>query len=465
MGARASLIPPWLPVVAILLLSPTAVVAAFEDAKLTASDGAASDQFGYSVSISGDTALLGSLGDDDLGSDSGSTYVFRYSGGNWAEEAKLTASDGAEGDIFGNSVSISGDTALVGALGDDDNGLNSGAAYVFRYNGSSWVEEAKLAASDGAASDQFGYSVSISGNTALVGALLDDDNGSGSGSAYVFRYDGSNWVEEPKLIASDAAASDFLGFSVSISGDTALVGAYGDDDNGSSSGSAYLFRYDGSNWVEETKLTASDGAASDFFGRSVSISSNTALIGALLDDDTGSSSGSAYVFRYNGSSWAEDAKLTASDGAAGDYFGYSVSISGDLALIGSYLDDDNGSQSGSAYLFRYDGSNWVEATKLTTTDGAANDYFGDSVSISGNTALVGALLDDDNGSGSGSAYLFSASALPSRVPSLSPLGIVILGSLLGATGLRRPRARIAPKRLDTPIITTVRLADDCHQAR
>jgi len=213
------------------------------------------------------------------------------------------------------------------------------------------VEEQKLLASDGAADDRFGDSVSISGNVALVGAELDDDKGTDSGSAYVFRWSGGSWVEEQKLLASDGAADDRFGSSVSISGNVALVGAELDDDKGTDSGSAYVFRWNGSSWLEEQKLLASDGAGSDYFGSSVSISGNVALVGAYLDDDNGTYSGSAYVFRWNGSSWVEEQKLLASDGAADDRFGDSVSISGDMALVGAFWDDDNGTDSGSAYVF------------------------------------------------------------------------------------------------------------------
>jgi len=261
------------------------------------------------------------------------------------------ASDGAIGEIFGYSVSISGGTAIVGAYKDDDNGVYSGSAYVFRYDGGSWVEEQKLVASDGAVYGFFGFSVSISGDTALVGAIENDTIN--SGSAYVFRYDGGSWVEEQKLVASDGAASDYFGESVSISGDIALVGANGDDDEGLDSGSAYVYRYNGSTdeWEEEDKLVPGDGAANDFFGGSVSISGDTALVGAKWDDDNGSLSGSAYVFRYNGSTWVEESKLVPSDGASLDYFGRSVSISGDTVLVGAYRDEDNGAYSGSAYMF------------------------------------------------------------------------------------------------------------------
>jgi len=375
------------------------------EAKLLASDGAANDDFGDSVSISGDVALVGAYANDDKGAESGSAYVFRWNGSDWVEEQKLLASDGAEDDDFGDSVSISGNVALVGAYGNDDNGDVSGSAYVFRWNGSNWVEEPKLLASDGAEDDYFGRSVSISGDVALVGAWGDDDNGNWSGSAYVFRWNASSWVEEPKLLASDGAEYDYFGCSVSISGNVALVGAYGNDDNGSYSGSAYVFRWNGSNWVEEQKLLASDAAEYDYFGDSVSISGDVALVGARDDDDNGSYSGSAYVFRWNGSSWVEEQKLLASDGAAFDAFGISVSISGDVALVGA-SSNDNGIGSGSAYVFRWNGSSWVEEQKLLASDAAADDYFGDSVSISGDVALVGAWGDEDNGDDSGSAYVF-----------------------------------------------------------
>ena len=382
----------------------------FPEQKIIASDGATYDDFGYSVAISGDTALVGARYDDDDASGSGSAYLYqRQADGSWSETAKLTASDAAAGDYFGYSVSISGDTALVGALYDDDNGSNSGSAYIYqRQADGSWSETAKLTASDGAQSDYFGSSVAISGDTALVGALYDDDNGYESGSAYLYQRqaDGS-WSETSKLTASDAAAGDYFG-SVAISGDTALVGAYYDDDDASGSGSAYLYQRqaDGS-WSETSKLTASDGAAGDNFG-SVAISGDTALVGALYDDDNGSNSGSAYIYqRQADGSWSETAKLTASDAAAGDYFGSSVAISGDTALVGARYDDDDGDNSGSAYLYQRqaDGS-WSETAKLTASDAAAGDYFGYSVSISGDTALVGARYDDDDGDESGSAYLY-----------------------------------------------------------
>ena len=267
------------------------------------------------------------------------------------ELMKLTASDDGEGDLFGVSVAVSGDTAVIGASYDDYGVVDIGSAYVFRYDGSDWVEEEKLIPSDGAAEDHFGGAVAVSGDTIVVGSGWDDDNGSFSGSAYVFRYDGSEWVEEEKLTASDGVARDSFGSSVGISGDTIVVGANGNDDYGPYTGSAYIFRYDGSEWVEEEKLTASDGAPGDHLGNSVAISGDTVVVGAIYDDDNGSDSGSAYVFHYDGSDWVEDAKLTASDGAESDFLGFSVAVSGSTSMVGAYADDDIVENSGSAYVF------------------------------------------------------------------------------------------------------------------
>ena len=395
-----------------------------ERKKLLASDGAADDWFGWGVSISGDTAIVGADEDDDNGSLSGSAYMFsRDHGGadNWGQVKKLTAGDGDARDRFGISVSISEDAAIVGAFADDDNGSESGSAYMFsRDHGGAdmWGEVKKLTAGDGAAGDRFGYSVSISGDAAIVGAFADDDNGDSSGSAYIFSRDHGGadmWGEVKKLTAGDGAAGDRFGYSVSISGDTAIVGAYWDDDNGDSSGSAYIFSRDHGGadmWGEVKKFVAGDGAGYDFFGENVSISGDTAIVGARNDDDNGSGSGSAYIFyRDQGGvdNWGEVKKLTADDGADYDLFGLGVSISGDTAIVGAVYDDDNGSESGSAYIFSRDqggADNWGQVKKLLAGDGAADDYFGWGVSISGDTAIVGAYGDDDNGDFSGSAYIF-----------------------------------------------------------
>jgi hypothetical protein len=185
----------------------------------------------------------------------------------------------------------------------------------------------------------------------VVGAYGHDDAGSDSGSAYVFVRSGGVWTEQTKLTASDAAASDYFGRSVSVSGDTVVVGAYGNDDVADLAGSAYVFVRAGGVWTEQTKLTASDAAAIDLFGQSVSVNGDIVAIGAYRDSDGGSYSGSAYVFVRSGGVWTEQAKLTASDAAGGDNFGQSVSVSGDTVVSGAYRDSDAGGSSGSAYAF------------------------------------------------------------------------------------------------------------------
>ena len=255
-------------------------------AKLTAFDAASGDEFGSSVAINGNTALIGAPGDEGISS--GSAYLFDITTGN--QIAKLTADDAAAYDKFGRSVAISGNTALVGNPRDDDAGSSSGSAYLFDITTGSQI--AKLTASDAATDDLFGLSVAISGNTAIVGAHSNDDAGSFSGSAYLFNITTGNQIA--KLTASDAAEGNFFGISVSISGNTALVGATGNDDGGYRSGSAYLFDITTSSQI--AKLTASDAATYDYFGNSVAISDNKALVGAYGNDDAGSFSGSAYLY-------------------------------------------------------------------------------------------------------------------------------------------------------------------------
>jgi hypothetical protein len=360
---------------------------------LIAGDPGDRDYFGYSVAIDSDTAIVGALG-DDAGESTGSAYIFTRSVTGWTQQAKLTAADAAAGDEFGLSVALSGDTAIVGALGDDDAGSQSGSAYVFTRSGTTWTQQAKLTAADAAAGDYFGISAALSGDTAIVGAHGDDDAGDSSGSAYVFTRSGSTWTQQAKLTAADGAADDQFGYSVALSGDAAIVGANLDDDAGTASGSAYIFTRSVSIWTQQAKLTATDAAAGDRFGFSVALSGDTAIIGAFQDDDTASGSGSAYVFTRSGTTWTQQAKLTAADAARSDWFGFSVAIDGDTAIVGAIGDDDAGTDSGSAYIVTRSGSTWTQQAKLTVADGASRDSFGRSVALSSDTAIVGAQFYD-----------------------------------------------------------------------
>ncbi|WP_428308551.1 hypothetical protein [Lacipirellula sp.] len=403
-------------ILTLVLLLPAAAQAAVGSqlAKLTPSDPKGSGYFGSSVDISGNTGIVGAYG-------AGSAYLFDASSGS--QLFKLTANDAAAGDLFGSSVGISGNRAIVGAYQDDDKGADSGSAYLF--NATSGSQLNKLVASDGAAGDHFGSSAAISGNVAIVGAALDDDKGASSGSAYLFNV--TSGAQLAKLTANDGAASDFFGASVAISGNVAIVGAYGNDDNGSSSGSAYLF--DVTTGTQLFKLTANDAAASDSFGWSVAISGNTAIVGAYYDEINGSRTGSAYLFDV--ASGTQLAKLTANDGAFNDSFGISVGISGNIAVVGATGDGDLGALSGSAYLF--DITSGVQLAKLTASDGAANDRFGNAVGIGGGKAIVGAYSNSDGDGLSGTAYLFSAVPEPNSLL----LGALSAGGLLATLGRRR----------------------------
>lgn len=360
-----------------------------EQTKLRASDGAADDNFGTSVSVAGDTAVFGAEGDDDLGSFSGAAYVFVASGGAWTEQAKLLASDGAEFAYFGASVSVAGNTAVVGADGDDELGRFTGAAYVFVRSGDSWAEQDKLLASDGAEFDHFGESVSVDGDTVVVGVEQRDDLGISSGAAYVFVRSGDVWTEQAKLMPIEGEENDRFGRSVSIDGNTIVVGAEGDDDVADGSGAAYVFVRDGELWTEQAKLRASDGAATDSLGRSVSIDGDTVVIGARKDGFQ-VRPGAAYVFVRSGEAWTEQAKLLASDGADQDFFARSVALAGDTVVVGASGVDDLGNRSGAAYLFGRDGEVWTELAKLLASDGEEDDELGESVSVSGAAAFVGA---------------------------------------------------------------------------
>ena len=395
--------------------------------KLLPKNSGGGDAFGTSVAISGDTAIVGAyLNDNDNGGNSGSAYLFDITTGR--QVAELLPDDGAEYDHFGVSVAISGSIAIIGAPDDVTSGIWSGSAYLF--DTTTDRQLFKLLPNDGASGDLFGRWVAISGAIAIVGAYWDDDNGTDSGSAYLF--DTTTGRQLFKLLPDDGAAFDEFGVSVAISGEVAIVGARFDDANGSFSGSAYLF--DTTTGRQIAKLLPNDGAGSDLFGMSVAISESIAIVGALLDDDNGFDSGSAYLF--DTTTGRQVAKLLPNDGTAFDWFGYSVEITGQTAIVGAPRGDDNGTNSGSAYLF--DITTGRQIAKLLPKDSAPQDAFGASVAISGTTAIGGAAGDDDN-NGSGSAYLFDASVCPWDIDGDEVVGVSDLLSLLASWGPCPPK--------------------------
>jgi hypothetical protein len=305
---------------------------------LAAHDAGLGDQFGYSVAVDGNTAIIGARLDDGAGSNAGAAYLFDVATGE--QLFKLTADDAADGDEFGCSVAINGNTAIVGAWKHNGGGADAGAAYLFDVTTGKQVLE--LTADDAAEGDRFGVSVGIAENAAVVGAHYNDDAGLNSGSAYLF--DVTTGGQLFKLTASDGAMAEYFGYAVGISRNTAIVGAYWDGSAGSRAGSAYLF--DVETGDELFELTADDAAPSDIFGFAVGISENIAIVGARFDDPAGSGSGSAYLFDVV--TGEQTNKLSADDAAEFDYFGYSVAISGDKCISGAPAADD----AGAAYIFK-----------------------------------------------------------------------------------------------------------------
>jgi hypothetical protein len=426
-----------------------------QQAYLKASNSEAEDRFGTSIAIDGDTVVVAARAEDsnatgvngnqndNSATDSGAVYIFTRSGTSWSQQAYLKASNMEANDRFGSSVAVSGDTVVVGALYESSNAtgvdgnqnnnlaLNSGAAYVFTRSGTTWSQQAYLKASNTEGSDWFGYSVAISGETLVVGATHEDSNAGGvngsqsdnsatnSGAAYVFTRSGAIWSQQAYLKASNTEASDDFGVSVAIDGDTVVVGAQWEDSNATGvngnqgdnlaadSGATYVFTRGGTTWSQQAYLKASNTNESDNFGASVAIDGDTLMVGAVSEDsnatgvngnqsdNSAGSSGAAYVFTRSGTSWDQQAYLKASNTEASDYFGSSVSVSGDTLVVGAHFEDSNatgvnGNQadnsatdSGASYVYMqmhnitfrsvgtYDG--WILESSETSTKGGTLD--------------------------------------------------------------------------------------------
>ena len=444
-----------------------------QQAYLKASNTGAGDQFGVSIAVSGDIVVVGAPLEDSAStgvngnqssntkSNSGAAYVFVREGTTWTQQAYLKASNTDINDTFGICVDVSdtSDSIIVGAPGEssgsngvngneDDNGQGgSGAAYVFVREGTSWSQQAYLKASNSDANDGFGRSVVIHDNKAIVGASGEDsiskgvnssqgDNtASGAGAAYVFKRVGSTWSQQAYLKASNTEANDNFGASVAMAEDIVVVGAIGEDSEAtgvdgnendntvSSSGAAYVFRFIDNVWVQQAYLKASNTGASDAFGFFVSVSGDTVVVGAPQEDSNASGingdeenngatdSGAAYVFIGPDGNWSQEAYVKASNSEAGDFFGYSAAVSGNIMMIGAPLEDSSatgidGSEdnnllldSGAAYLFNRTDGEWNQTAYLKASNTNASDVFGVTVSFSGDTVVVGAYFEDSSATG------------------------------------------------------------------
>lgn len=385
------------------ITSPARVTAQCEVQKLWASDADRLDEFGIAVAVQGGVAVVGAHKNECVGGVTcGAAYVYRWTGSAWTQEQKLGASDAPSGAGagFGVSVATSGDVALAGAWLDDcAAGFECGAAYLYRFDGSSWLEEEKLTAEDATGVDWYGFSVSVDGDFAAVGAPAHHCGGgtafSGCGAAYLYQFNNSRWVYRQRLTAQLEPALRF-GTSIALGGNVLVIGAPGQDCAvGDDCGAAYVYRFNKGTWTLEQELRAFDAASADRFGYSVSASNDAIIIGADLRDCSGGADcGAAYIYRYKDSAWGEEQQLGASS-VAGDRFGVAVSVSGDAALVGVVRDDCNIPGScGGGYVYRFDGSAWVEKELLMVGDALELDLKGAFVSVSGDVAILGAAWDD-----------------------------------------------------------------------
>ncbi len=364
----------------------------------------ADNRFGSSVSISGNYAIIGSPLDDSEGANAGVVYFYELINGTWVEMQRVTSSDADAGDNFGVSVSISGTKAVVGA----SNESGTGAAYFFELSGGTWSEVNKVFASDAQNGDGFGLSVSISGTNAVIGANGEDSGGLTAGAAYFFDLSGGTWSEVNKVIASDSQNNDQFGRSVAISGTNAVVGAYLEDTSFPNNGAVYFFELSGGTWSETQKVLASDQENNAQFGISVAISGTNAIVGTWYEDSgVNSDNGAVYFYELNGGTWSEVNKLIASDPDDAVNLGTTVAIDGNYAVSGAReIFNATGNDEGSAYFYKFDGSTWSEINKVKASDAEASDEFGIAVGISGNYALIGARREDTGGNDVGASYFF-----------------------------------------------------------
>lgn len=360
-----------------------------------ASDGLNGDNFGNAVAISGSFAIVGAYGDNvGVIADQGSAYIYFFDGSSWVQFQRLTASDGAAGDLFGSDVSISGNFAIVGAPSDDMPGVDQGSAYVFFFNGTSWVELQKLSDPTVTAGDGFGISVCVKGNLAIVGSWKDDAGlVTDLGSAYIYGYDGSSWLLQRHINAGDGAAGDHFGFSVGIDGIHAVIGAP-DDDFGANTdqGSAYIFSFNGTTWLQQGKFSRTAFAtASDNFGRSVSVSGNYCLIGE--PNYLASDIGAVHLLFFTFGFWVYYQEINPSGLAAGAFVGRDVSISGNYLVTGASGVDVNGVNSaGKVFIYRNYSGLWRLYEDFSDPSAGDVDAIGNAVALDNNRFVTGSGL-------------------------------------------------------------------------
>jgi len=380
--------------------------------KLTPNDPVTGGEFGRSVAIDGDLVAVGLGGPTDETSPApgpGAVYVYQRNGDSYVFQQKLTAPDPEPNAQFGRAVALNGNLLVVGArFASSETVTNAGAAYVFLRRAGAWVFEAKLTAgTDAQSDDNFGRALALSGNLLAVTARKETASSlSQAGAAYVFERIGGVWTRVARVTPNDLTLGGYFGQSVDLRGNLMVVGARNSDGAAAGSGAAYVFNRIGNEWVQTAKLAADDGANGDQFAFNLAIMGNQVVVGARR---ASSRTGAAYVFESTPSGWIEVQKLTASDGQKQDEFGQGVAITGDFLAISAWRAKiDGNSGQGAVYLFRRAGQQWVEADKFAASDGAAGDQLGHSLSAHGDTIIAGAnQVGDPVNLGPGYVYIFS----------------------------------------------------------
>jgi len=394
------------------------LAASSDQIKLTADQASAADEFGKSVDIDGNYAIVGAPKEND----NGAIYIYKYDGTDWIQQTRIPSSAGNTGDNFGQSVSISGNFAVIGAPYYDSVAETDGAVFILMRTtdpNEPWIKHEIITPESETAGELFGYSVDVDNGILAIGAIGDNIDGDQSGAVYLYEGKTTGWEFLATLSAgTDGQPEDWLGYSVAVDDGVVVAAAVNDDDdddpNNTDSGSVYVFakNSEGTGWEKKAKLTASDAATEDWFGYSVDIERDNIIVGATGDDDDGLKSGSVYIFQDISSqeadpNWVQAQKLSASDAAKFDRFGSSVSINNSLAVIGARYDDDNGTNSGSAYIFAKDQAGWFEYEKITGIAPQSYDYLGHNVAMSDYYIILGAYGDDDNGTASGSVEIMN----------------------------------------------------------
>ena len=378
--------------------------------KALMSDGESNDMAGHSVAILDSIAIVGAPADDTDANDAGAAYVFKRTSTGWTEWTKLVAGDPGNNAQFGHSIAISDQFAVIGARGKDTNGSNAGGVYVFSRTATGFAQQAILLPTDGEVGDKFGAAVAISGNYLFAGAPEADNEAINMGAAYVFEWNGTKWTEKSKFFAPNRTDYDQFGYSVAMHGEYAVVGAPTQDDKGMINiGVAHVYKLTGSNWTFDQTLTGSDALSGDYFGGSVAISNDYIAVGAHLSDEAGTNSGAVYIFHRSATQWTEEIKLipTADIKPYGN-FGWDVAISNDYLAISASADDGVVNNAGALYLYKKTATGWTQKQyqKLTAKDGTINAYFGFGVALSDDQLIIGAPRAESNTVLTGAAYFF-----------------------------------------------------------